>query len=616
MTTADLLALLRERGISLWVDGDALRYSAPWEKLTQDLREQIVEHKPELLKILRKSQCEAVSLSLDETTPELKETFVAPRTPTEEVLVSIWTEALNIRQVSIHDNFFELGGDSLLVLQVIAKARNRGLRFTPNQLLQYQTIAELAEVEGTVCAEPEQELVTGALPLLTASSEGLNLRNWNPSHHNLAAFLEVNQRLDPALMEQALQHVLVHHDGLRIYFIHDESGWHSFIEEPKTKVPFVYVDMTALSPTEHAVAIEGFANELHRSFKLSEGPLLRVAFFDLGKDRPGRLLVIVNHRVADQFSLLILLEDLAMAYQQLVCGEEVHLPPKTLSLRQWGELLNVYTQSPELRRELDYWLTRPWSQIPSLPLDYPEGKNCNTNASYCNVKVSLNVDETEVLVQKIPKIYKTEAVTALLMALVQSITQWTGGHWAQITVQDSGRSIIPRATVDLSRTVGNLTCRRLLILERDDSGKVAEAFESMREQLHRIPNRGLGYRLLRYSIGDAEVVKKLSSLVEDDEYMFFNYLGMIDRHDNLQKCESDLFRRASGPTGIRVDPRSRPALLSCTAYVAEGRFVATWSYSNNVHRRATIERVANDFIKTLQTLLGTAILTCDNSRWG
>ena len=44
--------------------------------------------------------------------------YVAPRTPTEEALASIWCELFNLKQVGIYDNFFELGGHSLLAVRL------------------------------------------------------------------------------------------------------------------------------------------------------------------------------------------------------------------------------------------------------------------------------------------------------------------------------------------------------------------------------------------------------------------------------------------------------------------------------------------------------------------
>jgi amino acid adenylation domain-containing protein len=76
--------------------------------------------------------------------PDLEQAFVAPRTVVEETLANIWAEALGLERVGVYDDFFSLGGDSILSIQVITRARQAGLQLTTKQLLQYQTIAQLA----------------------------------------------------------------------------------------------------------------------------------------------------------------------------------------------------------------------------------------------------------------------------------------------------------------------------------------------------------------------------------------------------------------------------------------------------------------------------------------
>ncbi|HEX6289408.1 MAG TPA: amino acid adenylation domain-containing protein, partial [Herpetosiphonaceae bacterium] len=88
--------------------------------------------------------------------PELEALFVAPRTPEEHTLADIWTMILRLDQVGIHDNFFELGGDSIRSIQIIAKANQAGLRLTPQDLFQHQTIAELAAVATTTVEDSAQ----------------------------------------------------------------------------------------------------------------------------------------------------------------------------------------------------------------------------------------------------------------------------------------------------------------------------------------------------------------------------------------------------------------------------------------------------------------------------
>ncbi len=70
----------------------------------------------------------------------------APRTAIEHQLASIWAEVLHVNDIGIHDNFFDLGGDSILGTLILARAARAGLKISPTQLFEYQTIAELAAV--------------------------------------------------------------------------------------------------------------------------------------------------------------------------------------------------------------------------------------------------------------------------------------------------------------------------------------------------------------------------------------------------------------------------------------------------------------------------------------
>jgi len=78
--------------------------------------------------------------------PDVQTPYVAPRNAIEQQFADIWQEVIGIEQLGMNDNFFELGGDSVLAIQIIARAGEAGLQLTPAQLFQCQTIAELAAV--------------------------------------------------------------------------------------------------------------------------------------------------------------------------------------------------------------------------------------------------------------------------------------------------------------------------------------------------------------------------------------------------------------------------------------------------------------------------------------
>lgn len=77
---------------------------------------------------------------------DLQSPYVAPRNEIEQRLATIWQEMLGIEGISVHDNFFELGGDSVKAIQINVKINEAGLQFSPQQLFQSQTIAELAAI--------------------------------------------------------------------------------------------------------------------------------------------------------------------------------------------------------------------------------------------------------------------------------------------------------------------------------------------------------------------------------------------------------------------------------------------------------------------------------------
>src|SRR5262249_31723547 len=92
--------------------------------------------------------------------------YVAPSSPAEESLARIWQDVLGVERVGAHDNFFELGGDSILSIQVVARARAAGLGLLPQDLFLHPTVAGLAAAAGTpAAAAVEQGPVIGPVPL-------------------------------------------------------------------------------------------------------------------------------------------------------------------------------------------------------------------------------------------------------------------------------------------------------------------------------------------------------------------------------------------------------------------------------------------------------------------
>ncbi|WP_254175613.1 non-ribosomal peptide synthetase [Planktothrix agardhii] len=100
-----------------------------------------------------------------ESGSEVSDKYVAPRTPMEEILATIWSEVLKVEKVGINDNFFELGGHSLLATQLVAQIRDRlKIELPLRQLFNTATLAELAQGIEQLKQQTSTPIVTAILP--------------------------------------------------------------------------------------------------------------------------------------------------------------------------------------------------------------------------------------------------------------------------------------------------------------------------------------------------------------------------------------------------------------------------------------------------------------------
>ncbi|MEH1882693.1 amino acid adenylation domain-containing protein [Nostoc sp.] len=547
------------------------------------------------------------ALPAPELSRSVEDRFVAPQTPTEEKLAAIWSEILRLKQVGIHDNFFELGGDSILSIQVISRANQAGIQIAPKQLFKYQTIAELAAVAGiTRTVKAEQGLVTGNVALTPIQQWFFEQKFAEPDYFNQSALLEVPPDLQPELLQQVVQKLLVHHDILRSRFarlplgesrfVQEGENWQQFNVATQELVPFSVINLSHLSPEEQQTAMKAEDADFQASLNLSTGAIARVVLFRLGNDRSGRLLFIIHHLVVDGISWRILLEDLATAYQQISRGEAIKLPPKTTSFQYWSDRLREYAKSKAISDELNYWLSESSLKVTALPVDYPANKENNTIASTATVSLSLNEQQTRALLQDVPSAYNTQINDVLLTALVQSFAQWTGERSLLVDLEGHGREDLFE-DVDLSRTVGWFTTLFPVSLQLEETDHPGEVLKLVKEQLRRIPNRGIGYGVLRYLHQDETIRTKLQSLPQAQ--VSFNYLGQFDR-----------VLTASAVLGLTQEFKAeqsllnqRSHLLGVSGLIRAGKLEMTWAYSEKVHKRDTIEHLAFGFIEALRSLI-------------
>ncbi|HET6230939.1 MAG TPA: non-ribosomal peptide synthase/polyketide synthase, partial [Longimicrobiaceae bacterium] len=521
-----------------------------------------------------------------------------PRTEAERILAGIWSGLLGLEKVGIHDNFFAVGGDSILSIQVISRAAQAGLKLTPKQIFQHQTIAALAAVAVSTAgaaSTAEQGLVTGDAPLTPIQRWFFGMEVTDAHHWNQAVMLEAGGALDADALHAALARLAEHHDALRLRFARDAAGeWRGAHTASEGSFAFGSIDLSALSDDAFSAEIAARAEEAQASLDFTAGPIFRALHFAAGDGRPDRLLLVVHHLAVDVVSWGVIVADLESAYTQISRGAPAALPPKTTSFAEWGRRLSAHASFPAMEAEAGYWLSRPWSAAARVPVDHAGGSNTVGEAE--TISLALTEDETRAVLHEVPSIYRTQVNDVLLAALALAFRGWTGGALL-VEPEGHGREDLFDG-VDLSRSVGWFTSAFPVLLELPRAGGEGAALKAVKEQLRAIPHKGVGFGILRYLSGDAELRARLAAIPRPE--VGFNYLGQVD----AAAAERALFHTAPEPTGAAMGPHGeRHYLLDVAAAVGGGRLVVSWTYGPRIHDRATVQRVAEAYLAALRDII-------------
>lgn len=527
-----------------------------------------------------------------------------PRTASEQRLAAIWQQVLRLESIGIDDNFFEIGGDSILSLQIVAQAVEAGIPIKPQSIFQAPTIASLAalvDIAAPTQKRWEPENFEGVIPLTPIQRWFFEQNFPDPQHWNQSLMLTVSQPLDLVDLRSAVAELLMHHDALRLRFIEGSTGWQQYYADTDEQAPLQVIDLSNLA---EAVQTEAIAKQIatqQSSLNLSTGPLIRVIYFDLGTDRPARLLMVAHHLVVDGISWRILLEDLQTAYRQHECGLPIQLPLKTSAFQTWARLLADLARSSDLEQEAGFWLRTAETIFPALPVDKGAFNLSNddrkTEGTAQQVSVSLSLEETQALLREVPGAYGTETLDILLTALARALQRWVGTESLLIDLEAHGREDIFN-DIDLTRTVGWFTALYPVHLDLPKDAGPGQAIKGIKEQLRCIPQHGLGYGLLRYFGPDSAIRDRLQ--MAPPASISFNYLGQLP-----QSSTDGLF--SAGPpelVGFQRSPNAhRIHPIEINAAISQGKLHIDWIYSAQVHARPTIELVADYLIDELHHLI-------------
>ncbi|MEW2045162.1 amino acid adenylation domain-containing protein [Streptomyces sp. NPDC005476] len=536
--------------------------------------------------------------------------------PVEETLCALFAEVLAVPVVGPDDGFFELGGDSILSIQLVARARRAGLTLTPRQVFQHRTVAALAAVAAPSATAPATEPVdagTGSLPP-TPIVHWLHGQGGPVAGFHQSMLVRVPAGLREKDLLTALQAVLDRHDALRLRLgvgsAGDADGRWTLEVGARGSVP------AADCLTRHrgpGATVAELAAAAQRTLDPHGGRVLRAVWLDRGETEPGRLLLMVHHLAVDGVSWRILLPDLAAAWRAAVAGQDAFdaLEAVPTSLRTWSHRLTEAAHSPARTAELPLWQEVSAAEDPLLtarPLDPAR----DVYATREDLTLTLPVEETAALLTAVPEAFHAGIDDILLTALALAVADWRGPDLpggVLVDLEGHGRQEEIAPGLDLSRTVGWFTT---LYPVRLDAGAtdwedvwaggtaLGRAVKTVKEQLRAVPDRGIGYGLLRHLNRDTGALLAAGRTPQ----IGFNYLG---RFTAGRTADWEAADEADGVISPADPGMSLPHAVELNAATEERpdgpRLVAHWSWPGELLDEARLRDLADTWFRALRALV-------------
>ncbi|WP_266159409.1 non-ribosomal peptide synthase/polyketide synthase [Dyella silvatica] len=532
-----------------------------------------------------------------------------PRNAQEEILCELFTEVLNLPQVGIDDSFFELGGDSISAIRLVSRARKRGLLIAPRDVFKHPKIEALAATAATQDAAPTQAVddAIGQMPLLPIM-QGFVEHGGSLARLHQSQQVSVPAGMTQPLMLDALQALLDRHDALRMRLTQQDGQTFATIQPTGSVTAascLTRIDLRDASQADHQ--LEHAAATALARLDPHGGVLLQALWGDAGTEQPGRLLLIIHHLAVDGVSWRILLPDLQLAWAAVANGQKPAFDPPGTSLRRWAQLLQQDARTPRRQRELEHWNAIAETADPLLgqrALD----RSRDTVRTQRQLRLYLPGDISARLLSDVPTAFHATINDVLLTAFTLAVATWRkqrsadAGLAVRFELEGHGREDLFDG-VDLSRSVGWFTSLYPVALDPGSidlaqalrgGADLGRSLKRIKEQLHAIPDHGLGYGLLRHLDDAGRAILGQHPAPQ----IAFNYLGRF---------------AISGETGLDAlgggddADRSLSHAITLNAIVLDRdsgpELGAEWSYAGQLFDADEIEDLGRQWFAWLDALV-------------
>ncbi|BAY41877.1 amino acid adenylation domain-containing protein (plasmid) [Nostoc sp. NIES-2111] len=523
-----------------------------------------------------------------------EKTFVAPRTPVEELLAGIWVQLLSVPQVSIDDNFFELGGHSLLATQVISRIRTTfGVEIPLVQLFEVANLVALAaEIEIAMRGGEQQEIAT-----ITPASRDKNLplsfaqqRLWffdqfepgSPSY-NLPRTVRLQGKLNIDALSASLNEIIRRHEILRTSFA-ISHGQPIQVISPSLNLQLPIVDLQYIPQQQREAELHRLAKtEAETGFDITQAPLLRAKLLQLDEE-DYVILLTLHHIISDGWSTDILIREVAALYTAFCAGRSSPLPQLPIQYADFALWQRQWLEGEALKNQLAYWRKQLSGELPilQLPTDHPRP----IVQTYAGKTLSFVLPKN--LSEELKTLSKQEGIT-LFMTLLAAFKTLLYRYTNQTDIL-VGSPIANRNRAEIENLIGFFV--NTLVLRSNLSGN--PTFHDFLKQVRDVALGAYAHQDLPF--------EKLVEEIQPERNLSHNPLFQV-----MFVLQNAPMRQLELPE-LRVEPlenKSTTAKFDLTLVIeaVEQGLIANFEYNTDLFDEITISRLAANFEVLLQGII-------------
>ncbi|MGE5400776.1 MAG: amino acid adenylation domain-containing protein, partial [Ignavibacteriales bacterium] len=513
-------------------------------------------------------------------------------TMTEEVLVNIWADVLNMKSIARHQNFFDLGGHSLLATQLISRIRDAfNIELPLNSLFESKDLASMAEIidasikKDTIQVQKVHKYhKNGNVPLSFAQQRLWFLDKLHPglTAYNIPTAIKVKGNFDLIKFTGAVKTIIRRHEALRTIFA-ESAGKPVQIIADEIDPDITIININAGSESQKITEAYKIAHEeIQKPFQLDKGPLFRISVMMLSGEE-FVLLFVLHHIIADGWSMGILIKEITDIYNAYTDNAIPVLPDLPIQYSDYSLWQHEQLENGIYEEQLGYWKEQLKDVPPLLDLvtDHPR------KAAQPLKGGNLSIYVPKSSINGLYEISRREGVTlfmTLLGAFNTLLYKYTGQHTIVV-----GTPIAGRVQSELENLIGFFVNTLALRTDFEINPSFKYLLASVRKMaLEAYANQDVPFE---------KIVEELQPVRDMSHSPLFQIM-FVFQNLKIKPLELSNLQISSFP----LKPNSPNFDISMTIMESEEGLMINADFNAELFESETIERILNHYRYLLETL--------------